>query len=109
LDIPAKISPAQSETVRELAVKAFQAIDCAGLGRVDFLLDKEDGRLYINEINTIPGFTQISMYPKLWEESGIPYPELLDRLVSFALERHGEKSNLRTSFELVVTEEDDGV
>ncbi len=81
-------------------MKAFKAIDCAGLGRVDFLLDKDDGRLYINEINTIPGFTRISMYPKLWEASGIPYPELLDKLVALALERHQVKSNLKTSFEV---------
>jgi D-alanine-D-alanine ligase len=99
LDIPANISPEMSDMVRALAVRAFQAIDCAGLGRVDFLLDKDDGRLYINELNTIPGFTRISMYPKLWEASGIPYPELLDRLVTLALERHQVKSSLKTSFE----------
>ncbi len=106
LDIPADISLEQSEMVRRLAVKAFRAIDCAGLGRVDFLLDKDDGRLYINEINTIPGFTQISMYPKLWEASGISYPELLDKLVALALERHGVKSGLRTSFEVETFDED---
>jgi D-alanine-D-alanine ligase len=100
LDIPADISPEQSEMVRTLAVKAFKAIDCAGLGRVDFLMDKDDGRLYINEINTIPGFTRISMYPKLWEASGISYPELLDKLVALALERHKVKSNLKTTFEV---------
>jgi D-alanine-D-alanine ligase len=99
LDIPADISPEQSEMVRRLAVQAFKAIDCAGLGRVDFLLDKDNGRLYINELNTIPGFTRISMYPKLWEASGIPYPELLDRLVALALDRHQVKSELKTSFE----------
>jgi D-alanine-D-alanine ligase len=100
LDIPADISPEQSEMVRTLAVKAFKAIDCAGLGRVDFLMDKDDGRLYINEINTIPRFTRISMYPKLWEASGISYPELLDKLVALALERHKVKSNLKTTFEV---------
>jgi D-alanine-D-alanine ligase len=100
LDIPANITPEQSETVRQLAVKAFKAIDCAGLGRVDFLLDRDDGRLYINELNTIPGFTRISMYPKLWEASGVPYPELLDRLVALALERHQVKADLKTSFEV---------
>jgi D-alanine-D-alanine ligase len=100
LDIPANISPEQSGTVRQLAVKAFKAIDCAGLGRVDFLMDKDDGRLYINELNTIPGFTRISMYPKLWEATGIPYPELLDRLVALALERYQIKSDLKTSFEV---------
>jgi D-alanine-D-alanine ligase len=100
LDIPAHITPEQSEAVRQLAVKAFKAIDCAGLGRVDFLLDRDDGRLYINELNTIPGFTRISMYPKLWEASGVPYPELLDRLVALALERHQVKADLKTSFEV---------
>jgi D-alanine-D-alanine ligase len=109
LDIPADITPEQSETVRHLAVKAFQAIDCAGLGRVDFLLDKDNGRLYINELNTIPGFTRISMYPKLWEASGIPYSELLDRLVALALERHKVKTGLKTTFEVGRLQENNGV
>ncbi|MFZ0545405.1 MAG: D-alanine--D-alanine ligase family protein [Candidatus Promineifilaceae bacterium] len=100
LDIPANISEETSETIRHLAVKAFKAIDCAGLGRVDFLMDRDDGRLYINELNTIPGFTRISMYPKLWEASGLSYPALLDRLVALALERHQVKSTLKTSFEV---------
>jgi D-alanine-D-alanine ligase len=81
LIIPAELTPAQAAQVTELALRAYQAIDCGGLGRVDLLLDKESGALYINEINTIPGFTRISMYPKLWEASGLSYPELLDRLV----------------------------
>ena len=67
--------------MRELAVQAYKAIDCAGLGRVDLLLDRDSGALYMNEINTIPGFTRISMYPKLWEASGLSYPDLLDRLI----------------------------
>ncbi len=100
LIIPADLDPVQADYVRQLAVKAFKAMDCAGLGRADFLLDKDSEKIYINEINTIPGFTQISMYPKLWAATGIPYPELLDRLIELALERHGEKSKLKTTFEV---------
>jgi D-alanine-D-alanine ligase len=77
-------------------VKAFKAIDCAGMGRVDFLLERDTNRIYINEINTIPGFTPISMYAKLWESSGIPYAELIDRLIQLAVERHEDLS--RTKF-----------
>jgi D-alanine-D-alanine ligase len=95
LIIPAELTPAQAARVTELALRAYQAIDCGGLGRVDLLLDKESGALYINEINTIPGFTRISMYPKLWEASGLSYPELLDRLVELALERHEAKMKLK--------------
>lgn len=91
LFIPADIPKSLSDEVRRLAVKAYQAIDCAGLGRVDFLLDTDTGRLYINEINTIPGFTSISMYPKLWEATGISYSDLLDRLIDLAIERYNEK------------------
>ena len=96
LFIPADIPPETAETARHLALRAYKAIDCAGLGRADLLLDKETGKLYINEINTIPGFTRISMYPKLWQASGLSYPELLDKLIELALERHEEKENLRT-------------
>lgn len=99
LIIPAELDPTLANEVRSLAVQAYQAIDCAGLGRVDLLLDRDDGRLYLNEINTIPGFTRISMYPKLWEASGISYPELLDRLIELALERHAQKAAQKTSFE----------
>ena len=98
LTIPADLDPPTAEKARAMAVKAFKAIDCAGLGRVDFLLDRDDGSLYINEVNTIPGFTRISMYPKLWEASGIPYPELIDRLIKLALERNEVKAGLETSF-----------
>lgn len=94
--IPAPLEEKMAEEVRELAVKAYEAIDCAGLGRVDFLL--ADGVIYINEINTIPGFTSISMYPKLWEASGLSYPLLLDRLIELAIDRHRTKTNLRTEF-----------
>lgn len=87
LIIPAELPEEMAEYVRELAVKAYQAIDCAGLGRVDFLLDTESNNIYINEINTLPGFTSISMYPKLWDASGISYPDLLTQLIDYALER----------------------
>lgn len=100
LIIPAELETKLSDAVRALAVKAYIAIDCAGLGRVDLLLDKDDGRLYLNEINTIPGFTRISMYPKLWEATGISYPELLDRLIALAIKRHKVKSELKTSIEV---------
>ncbi len=91
LIIPAKISDEQTARVREIAVKAYLAADCAGLARVDFLLDKTTGELFLNEINTIPGFTSISMYPKLWEATGIPYAELVDQLINFALQRKAER------------------
>ncbi|MDT8307713.1 MAG: D-alanine--D-alanine ligase family protein [Anaerolineae bacterium] len=96
--IPAPLPPETAEAARALALKVFVAIDCAGLGRVDLLLDRESGELYVNEINTIPGFTRISMYPKLWEASGIGYPELLDRLIELALNRHAERSALKTTY-----------
>jgi len=95
--IPAPISPDLVRKVQELAVEAYQAIDCAGMARVDFLLEKTGptdivpGELYLNELNTLPGFTQISMYPKLWEASGLPYPALVDRLIELALDRKGER------------------
>ena len=98
--IPARLSSRQIKRVQDLAVRAFKAIDCAGMGRVDFLLDRKSGKLYLLEINTIPGFTSISMYPKLWEASGVPYSKLLDRLVELALERHGEKRRTRYDYAL---------
>lgn len=100
LIIPAELTPQQAADVQTLAVRAYRAIDCAGLGRVDLLLHKATGELFINEINTIPGFTQISMYPKLWEASGVPYSELLDRLIALAIERHEEKEALKKDFDL---------
>ncbi len=99
LIIPADLTDELSDMVRDLATKAFQAIDCAGMARADFLLDKDSQDLYINELNTIPGFTRISMYPKLWEATGVSYPELLDRLIGFALERFETKSELTTTFD----------
>jgi D-alanine-D-alanine ligase len=88
--IPAPIPAATAEMAREWAVKAFKAIDCQGMARVDFLLDKVSGELYLNELNTIPGFTSISMYPKLWEACGLTYPKLVDRLIELALDRKAE-------------------
>jgi D-alanine-D-alanine ligase len=95
LIIPAKLRPRQARRVQQLAVRAFQAIDCAGMARVDFLLDRKTAGLFVNEINTIPGFTPISMYPKLWEASGVPYSKLVDRLIELALERHRQKTHTR--------------
>jgi D-alanine-D-alanine ligase len=80
-----------------MAIEAFRALDCSGMARVDFLLSRKDGRIYINEANTIPGFTTISMYSKMWEASGVPYPALLDRLIALALERHADRQQLRTT------------
>ena len=95
--IPADLPPALAEQIRRLAVEAFRAIDCAGMARVDFLLSRTDGVVYVNEVNTIPGFTTISMYSKMWAASGLEYPALLDRLIALALERHAAKQRLRTS------------
>ncbi len=97
LRIPAPLSRAQVAETRRVAIAAFRAVDAAGMARVDFLLDDETGTLYLNEINTIPGFTTISMYAKLWDATGLDYPALLDRLIQLALERHAEKQSLRTS------------
>ena len=93
--VPAKLSPEQTAEVRRLAVECFRAVECEGMARVDFLLEEAAGRLYINEINTIPGFTSISMYPKMWEHCGIPYSELVDRLIGLALERHAARRQTR--------------
>jgi D-alanine-D-alanine ligase len=83
--------------VREQALAAFDAIDGSGLARVDFLLSRATGALYVNEINTLPGFTTISMYSKLWAASGVPYAALVDRLIALAIERHSEKQELKTT------------
>ncbi len=95
--IPADLPAGTAQDVRRLAIEAFKAIDCAGMARVDFLLARPGGAIFVNEVNTIPGFTTISMFSKLWAASGIDYPTLLDRLVALALERHAEKQQLRTS------------
>jgi D-alanine-D-alanine ligase len=91
LIIPAKLTKSESKRVQELAVAAFRAVDCSGLARVDFLMDPKSRKIYVNEINTMPGFTSISMYPKLWAASGVPYPELIERLIRLGIDRHTEK------------------
>jgi D-alanine-D-alanine ligase len=95
IELPAHLTPAQTEEMRRLAVACYQASECEGMARVDFLMDRASGQMYLNEINTIPGFTSISMFPKMWEHSGIPYVELLDRLIVLALERHAAKKATR--------------
>ena len=96
--IPAQLPERLAQEIRLLAVAAFKALDCAGMARVDFLLaDDGSGSLYVNELNTIPGFTTISMYSKMWAASGVSYPQLIDRLIALAIERHAEKQQLRTS------------
>jgi D-alanine-D-alanine ligase len=89
--IPAKITKSEMKTVQKLAIAAFQAVDCTGLARVDFLMDPKSRKIFVNEINTMPGFTAISMYPKMWAASGVAYPELIDRLIQFGIERHDDK------------------
>jgi D-alanine-D-alanine ligase len=101
LEIPARRLTAEMVTeIQRLSILAFKTIECWGLARVDFFLDRTTGELFLNEINTIPGFTKISMYPKLWAESGKPYTQLLDELIRLAIEKHAEKNSLRTSFEI---------
>jgi D-alanine-D-alanine ligase len=99
LIIPAELSNELTEQFRETAIRGFLACNCEGMARVDFLLNGKTGELYLNEINTIPGFTQISMYPKLWEASGVSYAQLLDELIQLAIERHRRKNNLKTSYQ----------
>ncbi len=99
LMIPAPLSDEQIAAIQTLAIRAFQAIDGSGLARADFFLERGTNRWYVNELNTLPGFTAISMYPKMWEASGLPYAELLDRLIELAFERHREKSRNQTSYE----------
>src|SRR5215813_11988870 len=91
LIIPAKLTKSESKKIQELAIAGFRAVDCSGLARVDFLMDPKSRKIYLNEINTMPGFTSISMYPKLWAASGMSYPELIDRLIQLGLERHEDK------------------
>jgi D-alanine-D-alanine ligase len=91
LIIPAKLAKPEMKKIQELAVRAFQAVDCSGLARVDFLMDPKTRKLFVNEINTMPGFTAISMYPKLWAATGLSYPDLIDRLIQLGIERHGDK------------------
>ena len=95
VQVPAELSPDHTGELRRLAVECYRAVECEGMARVDFFLEKETDRLYINEINTIPGFTSISMYPKMWEHCGLPMPKLIDRLIELALERHAAKKATR--------------
>ncbi|MEX2261996.1 MAG: D-alanine--D-alanine ligase family protein [Bryobacteraceae bacterium] len=89
--LPAPLEPEQTEELRRLAVECYRTMGCEGLSRVDFLLEESSRQFYINEINTMPGFTSISMYPRMWEHSGLPFPQLLDRLIELALERHAAR------------------
>jgi D-alanine-D-alanine ligase len=98
--IPAKLKPAQVKKFQEYALRAFRATDCSGMARVDFFLERRTNKIYVNEINTIPGFTSISMYPKMWEASGTPYRELIGRLIELALAQHREKMRTKYSIEL---------
>ena len=100
LIIPAKLKPAQITKIQALAVAAFRALELLGMARVDFFLEKKGGKLFLNEVNTIPGFTSISMYPKLWEATGIPFRTLIDRLIALALEIHREKARTKYEIEL---------
>ncbi|MGI6307666.1 MAG: D-alanine--D-alanine ligase family protein [Dethiobacteria bacterium] len=97
--IPAPLKPAVVEKLQDYAVEAFQAVECSGLARIDFFYQEEEDKIYVNEINTLPGFTNISMYPKLWEASGIPYAKLIDRLIDFALEKHRRRKKLFTRWD----------
>ncbi|MDL2229740.1 D-alanine--D-alanine ligase [Treponema sp. OttesenSCG-928-L16] len=97
LEIPAKLPADTAERIRKLAVESFRALSCEGLGRIDFFL-KENGEILVNEINTMPGFTKISMYPKLWEASGLSYTALIDRLITLAMERYEKESRLNTDY-----------
>jgi D-alanine-D-alanine ligase len=95
LIVPAPLTPEQTAEIQRLAVAGYQAVECDGMARVDFLMETVSGKLYINEINTIPGFTSISMYPKMWEAAGVPFAELLDCLIELALERHRIRQSMR--------------
>ena len=98
LIIPAPLTSEQVNEAQHMAISAFKVLECSGMARVDLFLDRPTEKLYVNEINTLPGFTTISMYPKLWEASGIPYTELIDRLIQLAIERQAEKNKLRTKY-----------
>lgn len=98
LVIPAPLPPETAARIQDLAVRAYKAIDAAGMARVDFFVDRDNGDVFLNELNTIPGFTKISMYPKLWEASGVPYAELVDRLIDLALQRKAERDRTSHSY-----------
>jgi len=98
--IPADLKPAQLQKIQKYAIEGFRALELSGMARVDFFLEKKGGKIYLNEVNTIPGFTSISMYPKMWEASGIPFRELIDKLIELALEIHREKARTKYQIEL---------
>jgi D-alanine-D-alanine ligase len=100
LIIPAPLSQEHTELIQQLAIMAFRALDCAGLARCDMLLERATGEVFVNELNTMPGFTSISMYPKLWAASGLSYSQLIDRLIELALERHADKQQSQTTFDV---------
>ena len=89
--IPSPLPEEVSAQIREYAIRAYKAIDCAGMARADFFVEKDTNRIFLNELNTLPGFTSISMYPKLWQSSGLAYPQLVDRLIELALERKSQR------------------
>ena len=97
--IPAPVDPDVAENVRSIAIRAFLAVDAAGMARVDFFMERSSGRIIVNELNTLPGFTRISMYPKLWEASGLSYPRLIERLVDLAIERFDDKQRSQTAID----------
>src|SRR6202045_4567686 len=97
--IPAKLKPAQVKKIQSFALSAFRALELSGMARVDFFVEKKGGKIFLNEVNTIPGFTSISMYPKLWEATGIPSPKLIDRLIELALEEHRERESLKITYQ----------
>ncbi|MBT5017047.1 D-alanine--D-alanine ligase [Candidatus Peregrinibacteria bacterium] len=97
--IPADIALDQAQKIKQVARLAYQALDCAGFARIDFFIERNSGKIYLSEINTIPGFTDISMYPKLMEAAGVPYPEVIDRLIQLAIKRHEDKEKLKMTFE----------
>ncbi|HAJ33054.1 MAG TPA: D-alanine--D-alanine ligase [Candidatus Atribacteria bacterium] len=99
LIVPADLPDGVSKVVQQIALHAFKAVDAAGMARVDFFVSKKENKIYLNEINTIPGFTSVSMYPRLWQATGIPYPELIDQLIQLALERHQDKSQNKISYD----------
>ncbi len=99
LVVPADLSPEVTRQIQELSVRAFRAVDACGMARVDFFLERATHRVLLSEINTIPGFTAVSMYPKMWEASGLPYADLIDRLIQLALERHADKKKNKVTFQ----------
>ena len=96
--MPAPLGDAQAQAARRLAIEAVELLEGSGLARVDFLLDRRSGELFVNEVNSLPGFTEASMFPRLWEASGLPYPALLDRLIELARTRHRERAALATVY-----------